>query len=267
MVSGLRVSWQRVTLLAERLSERDKEIITTLARVKLLTGRQLERLCFAPYPARTRDHVRRRVLHRLVRLELVTTLERRIGGVRAGSHGLVYCLNRLGQRTADFLNGVTPDTRTRTPRTPGLAFLTHSLAVSESFVSLIEQCRITGARIRDFAAEPGCWWPDGNGGLLRPDALVIVEDDRYEAATWLEIDQGTEHIGRIRGKLAAYERFARSGAAGPDGLLPRVLFATPNAARAAAIAREIARQRLQIITCEAVQQNSLALHILQQLHP
>ncbi len=264
-MTGLRVSWARVAALTERLSDRDKEIITALAQARLLTGQQLGRLIFFPYSTHTRDHVRRRVLHRLVQLELVSTLERRIGGIRAGSNGLIYCLNRFGQRVADVLNGIMPDVRTRTPHTPGMAFLAHTLAVSETFVALTELCRQHSATVRTFTVEPDCWWPDGNGGLLRPDALVVVENNTYESATWLEIDQGTEHLGRIRSKLAVYERFARSGADGPDGLLPRVVFAAANTNRTVAIGREIARQHAPTMTCEAIPQDALAQHILQQL--
>lgn len=265
-MTGRRVNWTRVAALADRLSERDREIIQALDTVRLLSGAQLERLIFPAHSLSARAHARRRVLNRLVRLEIITTLERRIGGVRAGSNGLVYCLNRFGQRLADFLNGSTPETRTRTPRTPGTMYLSHTLAVTEAFVSLAEWSRAGSASLRAFSAEADCRWADGNGGLLRPDALVIVENDTHEAATWLEIDQGSEDLARIRCKLMAYERFARSGADGPSGFLPCVLFATKDDQRARDIGREIARQGLQTITCEAVRQPLVATHIFGQLN-
>ncbi|MEC3980402.1 replication-relaxation family protein [Amycolatopsis sp. H20-H5] len=264
-MNGLRASWAKVASLAERLSERDKEIIGHLARVRLLTGAQLERLSFTHHSDEHQSHIRRRVLKRLVDLELVGALERPIGGVRAGSAGLIYCLGRMGQRMADLLNGSTPNGRTRSPRTPGDMFLRHTLAISETFVSLVELSRQTATKLRTFHTEPNCWWPDGHGGFLRPDGLVIVEDDNYDATSWLEIDQGSEHLGRIRAKIAAYERFAMTGTEGANGVLPHVVFATPGDSRADAIAREIANQGTLRMTYRVTTQEKLAATLFREL--
>ncbi|MGW4130198.1 replication-relaxation family protein [Amycolatopsis japonica] len=264
-MTGARASWAKVTELAERLSERDKEIIRQLARVRLLTGWQLERLIFAHNAESQQSHIRRRVMKRLVELELVATLERRVGGVRAGSAGLIYCLGRLGQRMADLLNGSTFRARTRSPRTPSEMFLRHTLAISESFVSLVELSRRTMGKVHTFATEPDCWWPDGNGGMLRPDALAIVEDDRYEAAHWLEIDQGTEDLGRIRNKIATYEAFAATGMEGVRGVLPHVVFATATEERAELIADEIANQGALRMVYKATTQTGLAALLFRSL--
>lgn len=262
-----RVSWAKVVALAERLSERDKEIIRLLARVRVLTGTQLERLAFHCYSTDNQSHIRRRVLKRLADLDLVATLERRIGGVRAGSAGLVYALGRVGQRMADMLNGATSNDRTRAPRTPGTLFLRHALAVSEAFTSMVEISRGSNVRVRSFLAEPHSWWPDGTGGLLRPDALVIVEDEQYEATAWLEIDQGTESLGRIRSKIAAYEAFALTGREGANGVLPHVLFAASDETRADAISREIAAQGQLRMTYKTTTQLQLAPLVFQELRP
>lgn len=262
-----RVSWAKVAALADKLSDRDKEIIRLLARVRVLTGGQLERLAFHCHSADNRSHIRRRVLKRLTELELVATLERRIGGVRAGSAGLVYALGRAGQRMADMLSGITSSGRTRSPRTPGTLFLRHALAVSEAFTTMVELSRESNVCVRSFVAEPHCWWPDGAGGLLRPDALVIVEDERYEATAWLEIDEGTESLGRIRAKLAAYEAFALTGREGANGVLPHVLFAASDEVRAEAIGQEIAAQGQLRMTYRSTTQLQLAAVVFQELRP
>jgi hypothetical protein len=266
-MSAGRASWVKVAALAERLSERDKEIIRALARVRLLTGKQLERLLFHHHSIQHQSHIRRRVLKRLVDLEIVATLERRVGGVRAGSSGLVDCLGRMGQRMADILNGITASGRTRAPRTPGAMFLGHTLAVSEAFVSLVELSRQTTNRLRTFLAEPHCWWPDGRGGFLRPDAMVVVEDEHYDATVWLEIDQGTESLSRIQAKVATYEGFALTGTEGANGVLPHVLFAAMGDQRRAAIAREIANQGPLRMTYKATTQAQLAINVFQELQP
>jgi Replication-relaxation len=263
-MSAGRVSFARVRALAKQLSDRDILIVRELHRVKLLTGRQLEQLVFVDHSTNSRGNVRRRVLRRLTGLGIVATLERRIGGVRAGSNGLVYCLGRFGLRLVEHLNGSTPS-RTRPPYTPGLTFLSHTLAISEAYVSLVALARTCNFRLRRFDTEPLCWQSDGLGGWLRPDAFLLVENDQYEASWWLEVDQGTEHLARIRTKLRSYERFARNGTIGPDGLLPRVLFGAPNETRATEISREIASEGPRTIVAESVTQAGIAEHIYTQL--
>ena len=141
----------------------------------------------------------------------------------------------------------------------------HTLAISESFVSMVELSRRTTVKVRTFLTGAHCWWPDGNGGHLRPDALVLVEDEHYEATTWLEIDQGSEDMGRIRGKLEAYERFSQTGSEAPNGVLPNVLFATRNSEHAAMISREIASQRGLRMVYETTPQHELAAYLFQGL--
>ena len=55
--------------------------------------------------------VRRRVLGRLVQARVLGTLERRIGGVRAGSQGLVFFLDVAGvANDADRVSGCCAET-------------------------------------------------------------------------------------------------------------------------------------------------------------
>jgi len=239
-IQTTRISRQRTLATADQLSTRDREIVAALGTAKLMTGEQLERLTFSDLPTSTRSRTRRRVLARLVQLRLVATLGRQIGGVRAGSHGLIYSLDSAGQMLVAIWRETNRERRTRRPRTPGLPFLAHSLAVSEAFVSLTCMAREGAFALSLFLTEPDCWWPDGNGGRLRPDAFVLAENDRIESAWWLEIDQGTENIARIQAKLAAYRLFAERGqAAGPSGLMPQILFAANEAKRVQAIAQTI----------------------------
>jgi len=118
------------------LSNRDLAILHDLARVRLLTGSQLERLHFADIALRSRGGIRRRVLNRLIALGLVTTLPRPIGGVRAGSAGLVYILDAAGQR---LLMTQRPSPRIRRPWSIGSRFVDHTLDVAELYVRLREQ--------------------------------------------------------------------------------------------------------------------------------
>src|ERR1700737_5012917 len=84
--------------LSQLLSDRGRKILVDLGRVRVLSGNHLTRLHFSSLSIHTRDRLRRRVMQRLLDLGLVTTLDRQIGGVRAGSSGLIYALSAAGQR-------------------------------------------------------------------------------------------------------------------------------------------------------------------------
>jgi hypothetical protein len=58
--------------LTELLSSRDVVLLRDLARVRCLSGQQLERLHFHDLGPANRDRARRRVLNRLIDLSLVT---------------------------------------------------------------------------------------------------------------------------------------------------------------------------------------------------
>jgi hypothetical protein len=233
--SGRRVTGARVAGIARELSERDKAILDDVARVRVLTGRQVERLHFAELAGRHRDRTRRRVLERLVSLELLTPLERRIGGVRAGSAGLVFALGPAGQRLLAVQDHGT-GARVRRPGTPTPRFMIHNLAVAELYVGLVEAARGGGFTLTVFRAEPACWWRDGEGAWVKPDALVVVSSGEVEDSWAIEVDQATESLPTLRRKLKVYLDLVASGERGPDGgVLPRVLVTVPDAERLRAI--------------------------------
>src|SRR5690349_3735486 len=87
-----RVRQDHLEWLAERLSDRDWRIIEAVNLLRLMSGSQLERLCFATLAGHTRSVVRGRVLRRLVSWQTLTVLPRRIGGAAQGSSRAVYAL-------------------------------------------------------------------------------------------------------------------------------------------------------------------------------
>ncbi len=83
-----RVSGARLRLLAEELTERYTAPLPHLARVRLLSGAQLDRLLAAPeLSPETVGRVRRRIMTRLRRAGLVAMLGRHIGGYAQGRPG------------------------------------------------------------------------------------------------------------------------------------------------------------------------------------
>jgi hypothetical protein len=222
--------------LTDELTDRYTAPLPHLARVRLLSGGQLDRLLAEPdLSPETVGRVRRRIMTRLTGLGLVAMLGRRIGGVRAGSAGNVYALTTAGHRFLALLNGHPEPPRKQPSHTPGDLFLTHTLAVSGVYVDLIEKSRGDAFAVHSFVTEPHCWHPTGNGSALRPDSYVILRAGQRGQCWWLEIDAGTEIAPRLRTKIRAYRDYLTSGGVGPDHVPPRVLFTTPNQARAGMI--------------------------------
>jgi hypothetical protein len=214
------------------LSLRDKAILRDLARVRLLTGSQLERLHFdGLVTPNARGSARRRSLGRLVRLGLVTALPRRVGGERAGSAGLVYTLDARAHRERVLWNtedGERPSAaKSRRPWAIGWLFVSHTLDIAELYVRLREAERDNTLRVLRFDAEPASWFKTG-GEPLKPDAYVVLEVGGWERHWWIEVDRATESLPTLRRKFGRYLDLYKHGSAGPDGVLPRVLVTVPD---------------------------------------
>lgn len=219
------------------LSDRDRAILGDLRRVRLLTGRQLERLHFADLATlNARGSDRRRVLGRLHRLELVTTLPRRVGGVRAGSAGLVYALDARAHRLQEVWDGAAADSavRVRRPWAIGWPFVEHTLDVSELYVRLRERERVGGGRLIRFDAEPASWYQTAHG-VVKPDAYAVFEAGEWEEHRWLEVDRATESLPTLHRKLLVYVELAIAADRGPTNVLPEVLVTVPSVARKTAL--------------------------------
>jgi hypothetical protein len=215
-----RVTAAYVADLAARLSVRDVRILHDLARVRVLTGNQLERLHFHDLGLTNRDRARHRVLNRLIAWRAVTTLARRVGGVRAGSAGLTYSLDTAGQRVLRLLDD-RDERPARRPWTPGALFLAHSLAASELYVRLREAERGGHLELSAFSAEPASWQRTPSLGTIKPDAYTLVAYGDIEDAWWIEVDQATESRNTIRRKLSLYLLAAQAGVVGPHQVLTR----------------------------------------------
>lgn len=249
-----RVTSKDLDTIAGRLSSRDHAILTDLDRTQVLTGAQLQRLHFTHIDTRSRARDRRCVLQRLTDLGLVSTLPRRIGGTRAGSAGHVYTLTPLGQRVL-ARHHQQPSTGQHHRRTPGAPFLTHALVISEIYVTLTETSRDHDFHVARFTTEPICH--THHDRRLKPDAYLVLHTATHRDCWWLEIDQATESLPRIRRKCRTYLDFLNCGGLGPDGVPPRILFTVPSPHRAHAINNVIvasnttANQLICVVTHES----------------
>lgn len=225
-------------MASDELPTRDRNVLLDLRQVRLLSGGQLDRLYFFGLAPSARSSARRRTMGRLVAAGLVTTLARRIGGDRAGSTGLVYCLDADGHRMLHEATEVNGNRRIRRPWGIGWPFVQHTLDVAELFVRLREAERLGSIEHLAFSAEPGCWY-DSLAGRLKPDAFTSWLAGDWEQQRWLEVDRATESLPTLTRKLLTYVEAARMGDQGPAGVLPLVLVTVPDERRLAAVRRLI----------------------------
>lgn len=230
--------------LASRLSERDWQIIITVRSFKYLTTRQILRQHFGlskderPIP-RNANHA----LARLRELGLLTNLERRVGGVRAGSGGHVWQITDLARRLLGEHLNESDGGRIRVFE-PSTTFLEHTLAVAEVVISLQETAHDDGVKLAHLQVEPECWRSylglSGETRWLKPDLAVVTETGGFEDYWFIEVDRATEPPNRVIKKCRQYEEYRRSDREqAKHGVFPAVVWVVPNERR-----REQLRGRL-----------------------
>ncbi|MCV7286730.1 replication-relaxation family protein [Mycolicibacterium wolinskyi] len=198
--------------LASRLSDRDHAILRSVAEHQFLTGRQITVLHFADHAATSGPRIARRTLERLREWRLLGALERRIGGVRAGSDGMIHYLDVVGDQ---LLRGRTGRT-TRRPREPSERFVRHRLAVADTHLELIEADRRGPLELEVCTVEPAAWrrYP-GTGGaaqVLKADLYAETGAGEDLARAWfIEVDLGSESMPTLLRKCHDYETYRRSG--------------------------------------------------------
>ena len=232
---GIRVRRNQLEKYSEELTGRDREILASLKKCKFLLTGQIQRLHITN--ASTQKAARRAAARELRKLKdygLVNTLERRIGGTRAGSGSLIWHLTEAGERFLAMENS-EQYTRRRYLE-PSRMFLRHSLAVSECYVQLVEICRRTpGLTLLTADWEPDCWRPymlRGKIVSLKPDLFAAIKSDGYEDRWFIEIDLSTESPSTIIGKCDRYRDYYRSGLEQKQfGIFPVVVWLVLDAGR------------------------------------
>lgn len=250
------VSTRGLRQLREQLSERDLAIIRQVAALRLMSARQIQAVHFPDAEhkngqAATRG--RQRVLARLSHERLLAPLERRIGGLRAGSVGLVVALGPIGQRVL-MLDG--PRRRTYEPT---LRFFDHTLAISQLVVDVTVAARQGLLDLLDCQPEPVCWREFSEPGgrrVLRPDIFLALGSGQYELRWFVEVDRSSESLPTILRKCHLYADYYQSGTEQANsGVFPRVCWVVPDEVRAERLRHAIARDRqlpngLSVVTAE-----------------
>lgn len=235
--SNPRTGKQTLAMVRESLSERDWAVLRGVARHRYLTTPQIERFWFDDHATPlTAARVCRRVLRHLATLHLLVPIDRRIGGVRAGSASYIWQIGPAGDR---LLREGTDHPRTR-QREPGGLFLDHCLAVADLHLALVRTHRAGELELVSVQTEPECWRRyTGLGGarqVLQPDLYTETGDpaDATFINCWFcEIDRGTEHPKRLLAKCHRYAAYRQTGHEQAEaGGFPLVVWVMHNPERA-----------------------------------
>lgn len=224
-----RITAADLVNLRQSLSGRDVAVLEMVKTLRLVGARQVERVHFGDGSLSPLSQARtaRRVLERLTNLQLLKRLDRRIGGVRAGSASYIYALGRLGERLLG-----TDDSRRRSFE-PSAYFANHTLAIAEIFVEVVEAQRRGSLELIDIGTEPLNWRSFtsnvGAPGTLKPDLYLSLGVDEYEHLWFVEVDLATEHRPALRRKAEVYLAYLDSGQEQQhSGVFPRVVWSAPN---------------------------------------
>jgi len=252
-MNGRRLGSRQLERMGESLSGRDLEILLTVSQFRLATARQVEELHFrgGDGSAMTKARTARGVLERLTTAGLLSRLERRVGGVRAGSASYVYAASNLTQRL------LHPEEPRQRLGEPSAFFASHTLAITESFVGLRQAEQRGELEVIEVETEPTCWRAfTGNGGgaiTLKPDLFVAIGAGDYEHRWFIEVDLGTEHRPTLQRKAQTYVGYWQTGEEQTrHGVFPQVLWKAPTEARVerirSALAEVLAPNGLFVVT-------------------
>ncbi|NQX29527.1 replication-relaxation family protein [Microbacteriaceae bacterium VKM Ac-2854] len=236
-----------------RPNEPEREVLRFLLEQRYATSRQLARAARTRYgSSRSAARQTNRLLRKLGEIGLLHALPRTVGGPAHGSSAGIWTITSRGARIASRdpdASETSPRTkRYRTDQEPSLAFLQHTLAISEIRVQLAELEAESDVRVESLQSEPRCWRPYlGSAGqrvFLKPDlAVMTAKADGYEDHWLLEIDLATENPARIVQKCLQYEQYRRTGVEQRrSGIFPAVVWITPTARRRDQLARRIASE-------------------------
>jgi Replication-relaxation len=251
-----RLSPRQLTTISQQLSARDRQALLLVSRFRVMSGAQLRRLLWPAGSPQTTGRLARKGLARLVRLDVLQPLARRVGGVRAGSDATTFAVGRAGQHLLQ--TGQSSRRRVRRAHTPGERYLAHTLAVAGLYVELVEAQHQELAELLAFDPEPECWRPYvaayGARMILKPDAYLKLGIGDYEHSWLIERDMASESLPTIESKARRYHDYYRTGTEQrARGVFPLVAWIVPDTPRAEMIRETLGRlpaeaQRLFAVT-------------------
>lgn len=223
----------RLEAIRADLTERDIRLLTFLRNLRYMKTDQIRRIFF-PEGEKTLHACKVaafKTLNRLQALGLITHLEKRIGGVRAGSQGMIWHITEAGARLL-YLGTEKQNTRKRLLE-PVPSFLRHTIAVTETFTQIVEICRDDPVmKLSRIEVEPDCWrsyQKNGKSISLRPDLYAKTVTGDYFDHLFIEMDLDTEAPTAIVEKCRRYLEYYQTGKEQKVcGAFPLVLWIAPN---------------------------------------
>jgi hypothetical protein len=215
--------------ISHRLRPRDYTIAALLDEHTTLTTEHLTSILFAS-PTTCR--------HRLQLLRRLGFVDRFIRNRPGAPNPVCWLPGLLSARYTALARGDSPPTaralRERQDRVYASPTLEHLLAVNDVFVALLVRAR------HQSGAALTRWWSERTtaaafGHRIKPDGHGVWTDGDQETGFFLELDRGTEPIGRLVDKLASHRKLRAEG--GPQ--YP-ILFVLPSRLREQHLHRRLA---------------------------
>ena len=219
-----------------QLTDRDRRLVVAIRDFRFMKTNQVQRLYFpalikTPRAALTATT---RTMNRLRRLGLIDHLEKRIGGVRGGSQGLIWFVTEAGHRLLQM--GTPLEGKRKRTLEPSPLFLRHILAVTECCIQITEICRSEKEMdLIRIVIEPECWRSYEHGGKsisLRPDLYAETTSGEYRDYWFVEMDLATESMNDILEKCKRYHEYRQTEMEQKaNEVFPVVLFIVPDEIR------------------------------------
>jgi hypothetical protein len=238
-----RLSRRQADRVGRSLGDRDRAILHSLAAHRFLTTAQIERFHFADHQSpEAAARICRRVLHRLHQLRVLEHLDRRVGGVRAGSASYVWRVGLVGDR----LLRAGPDQPRARRKEPSLRWLEHCLAIADTHLMLRDLATSGAIELLQVQTEPTCWRTAASFGdrMLKPDLFALTASGDYEDHWYIEVDRATESLPTLLRKCAQYEDYRRTATEQQErGIFPLVIWIVPDDIRAGKLRAAITASR------------------------
>ncbi|OFJ55641.1 replication-relaxation family protein [Mycolicibacterium grossiae] len=240
-----RVRTADLDAIRERLSDRDWAVIRSVAEHQFLTGLQIAAFHFHDHAPASGPRIARRVLARLRALRVLGALERRVGGIRAGSEGLIHYVDVVGDQLLRGRSGRTA----RRSREPSARFVAHRLAVADAHLALVRAHRDAAVDLIDCVVEPAAWrsYTGPGGARLTLKADLYAETgagDDLSHAWFIEVDLGTESIPTLLKKCRDFEAYRRTGTEQEQaGGFPIVVWSVTHRSQQKAADRRVALEK------------------------
>jgi hypothetical protein len=230
--SSRRVGSAQRRLIARGMTERELAVLQDIDRFRFLTSKQIERLHFKTNTSpQAATRICNRVLQRLYSYRVIDHLERRVGGIRAGSASYVWMVGPTGEYVLRANDAV----RIRR-REPSIHFMRHCLAIADCVIAVQQLAYEGRLELLSLDTEPSCWrrFMNRSGGIetLKPDLAMVTATGEFEDSWFIEIDRGTESIPTLVKKCRQYLAYHRTGQAqSEEDVFPAVLWMLPSEQR------------------------------------